>query len=331
MLLVKRPEGAPDASCFALDAQPVERLGPDEVLVEVDHLSIDPFIRTSLNADSYHPPVQIGSTVTALGVGRVIESRASGLEAGDGVFGPLGIQTIARLPSGILKKLDEKRARLTDYLGVLGLTSGMTSYFGVRDVGAVAPGDTVVVSGAAGAVGSVAGQIAQIEGGRAIGIAGGAAKVEYVTGELGFDACIDYKNENVAERLRELAPDGVDVYFDNVGGEILDVLLDQIRERARVVICGAISQYNHMDAVRGPSLYLRLAERHARMEGFAVTHFGDRFEEAEEQLARWLEQGKLVLREHVEYGVENLPVALRTLFDGGHIGKLLLCPGRSVA
>ncbi len=329
MVLTKRPEGPPDASCFALDKQPVTELGAGEVLIEVDHLSIDPFIRTSLNSESYHTPVPIGSTVTALGVGRIIESRAPGLEPGDGVFGPLGIQTIARLPGGILKKVDEKRAPLTAYLGAIGLTSGMTSYFGVREVGAVAPGDTVVVSGAAGAVGSLAGQIAQIEGGRAIGIAGGADKVDYVVGELGFAACIDYKNEDVAARLRELAPDGVDVYFDNVGGEMLDVLLDQIRERARVVICGAISQYDNMDAVRGPSLYLRLAERHARMEGFAVTHFAPLFAEAEEQLTRWLEQGKLALREHVEYGVEKFPVALRTLFDGGHIGKLLLCPGRT--
>lgn len=329
MVLTKRPAGMPDASCFALDEQPVTELEAGEVLVEVDHLSIDPFIRTSLNERSYHTPVAIGATVTALGVGRIIESRASGLEPGDGVFGPLGIQTLARLPGGILKQVDDQRAPLTAYLGALGLTSGMTSYFGVREVGAVVPGDTVVVSGAAGAVGSLAGQIAGIEGGRVIGIAGGASKVDYVERELGLDACIDYKNEDVDARLRELAPDGVDVYFDNVGGELLDVLLDQIRERARVVICGAISQYQNMNDVRGPSLYLRLAERHARMEGFAVTHFATQFAEAEEQLASWLEQGKLVLREHIEYGVDRFPVALRTLFDGGHIGKLLLCPGRA--
>ncbi len=326
IVLAKRPVGIPDASCFSIDEQPVAELAAAEVLVEVDHLSIDPFIRTSLNEESYHSPVAIGATVTALGVGRVIESRAAGLEVGDGVFGPLGIQTIARLPGGILKKVDEKRAPLTAYLGALGLTSGMTSYFGIREVGAVVPGDTVVVSGAAGAVGSLAGQIARIEGGRVIGIAGGPQKVDYVERELGLDACIDYKNEDVDARLRELAPDGVDVYFDNVGGEMLDVVLDQIRERARVVICGAISQYQNMNDVRGPSLYLRLAERHARMEGFAVTHFGAQFAEAEEQLASWLEQRKLVLREHIEYGVEKFPATLRTLFEGGHIGKLLLCP-----
>jgi NADPH-dependent curcumin reductase CurA len=326
VILAKRPAGTPDDSCFSVDEQPVGELDAGEVLVEVDHLSIDPFIRTSLNEDSYHTPVAVGGTITALGVGRVIESRSPGLEPGDGVFGPLGIQTICQLPGGILKKVDEKRAPLTAYLGALGLTSGMTSYFGVREVGAVAPGDTVVVSGAAGAVGSLAGQIARIEGGRVIGIAGGPQKVDYVERELGLDACIDYKKEDVGSRLRELAPDGVDVYFDNVGGELLDVVLDQIRERARVVICGAISQYQNMGAVRGPSLYLRLAERHARMEGFAVTHFGAQFGEAEEQLASWLEQGKLALREHIEYGVEKFPVALRMLFDGGHIGKLLLCP-----
>jgi len=329
VLLAKRPTGLPDASCFSFDEQPVPELGEGEVLIEVDHLSIDPFIRTSLNADSYHTPVAVGAPITALGVGRIIESRAPGLAPGDGVFGPLGIQTISRLPGGIVKKVDEQRAPLTAYLGVLGLTSGMTSYFGVREVGAVVPGNTVVVSGAAGAVGSLAGQIARIEGGRVIGIAGGPAKVDYVERELGLDACIDYKNEDVGARLRELAPEGVDVYFDNVGGELLDVLLDQIRERARVVICGAISQYQDMNNVRGPSLYLRLAERHARMEGFAVTHFGAQFAEAEAQLASWLEQGKLTLREHIEYGIDRFPIALRTLFDGGHIGKLLLCPGRA--
>jgi hypothetical protein len=191
-------------------------------------------------------------------------------------------------------------------------------------VGAVRPGETFVVSAAAGAVGSLAGQIAKLEGARVIGIAGGASKLRYLVDELGFDAAIDYKSENVATRLRQLAPDGVDVYFDNVGGELLDVVLDQLRTRARVVICGAISQYQNMDRVRGPSLYLRLAERHARMEGFAVTHFAPQFGEAEAALAGWLAAGKIGLREHVERGIERFPETLAKLFDGGHIGKLLL-------
>lgn len=200
----------------------------------------------------------------------------------------------------------------------------MTSYFGIREVGAVKDGETVVVSAAAGAVGSIAAQIAKLEGARVIGIAGGADKARYLTDELGLAGAIDYKADDVATRLRELAPDGVDVYFDNVGGELLDVLLDQIREGARVVICGAISQYQHMGDVRGPSLYLRLAERHARMEGFAVTHFAAGFGEAEAQLATWLAAGDLRVREHVDHGLEAFPRTFLRLFDGTHIGKLLL-------
>lgn len=294
------------------------------MLVEVGHLSIDPFIRTSMEERSYHPSIPIGGTVTALGVGRVLESGNTSFAPGDGVFGPLGAQTFARVPGAILRKVDEKRAPLTAWLGVLGLTAGVTSYFGVREVGCVKPGETFVVSAAAGAVGSLAGQIAKIDGARAIGIAGGQDKVRYATDELGLDACIDYKGEDVAARLRSLCPDGVDVFFDNVGGELLDVVLDQIRERARVVICGAISQYHDMDDVRGPKLYLRLAERHARMEGFAVTHFAEHFGEAEAALARWLEEGKLHMREHVEHGIERFPDALLMLFSGGHTGKLLV-------
>jgi hypothetical protein len=324
MVLANRPDGVPSASDFRLEEQEVQAIGAGEVLVEVSHLSIDPFIRTSLYEDSYHPSVPIGGTVTALGVGRIVESQSPGLSAGDGVFAPLGIQTVAKLPAGICKKLDEKQAPLTAYLGALGLTAGLTSYFGIREVGAVRAGETVVVSGAAGAVGSIAAQIAKIEGARVIGIAGGPQKVSYLVDDLGVDACVDYKNEDVDARLRELAPEGIDVYFDNVGGEILDVVLDQIRERARIVICGAISQYGNMEDVRGPRLYLRLAERHARMEGFAVTHFGERFDEAEGELARWYQQGRLNVREHVVQGVENFPEALTTLFSGGHIGKLLL-------
>jgi hypothetical protein len=204
------------------------------------------------------------------------------------------------------------------------MTTGLTAYMGIRKVGAVRAGETVVVSAAAGAVGSIAAQIAKLDGARVIGIAGGPHKVEFLLGDLGLGGAVDYKGEDVDARLRELAPDGIDVYFDNVGGELLDTVLDQIRESARVVICGAISQYQHMNAIRGPALYLRLAERQSRMEGFAVTHFPQHFEEAEVQLATWLASGDLVMREHVEKGIDRFPQALLTLFDGGHTGKLLV-------
>jgi NADPH-dependent curcumin reductase CurA len=238
----------------------------------------------------------------------------------------LGTQTVATLPGASLTAVDEKRAPLTASLGVLGLTTGLTAWVGACKVGSVRAGDCFLVSAAAGAVGSVAGQIAKQRGARVIGIAGGPEKARHLLEQLGFDAAIDYKNEDVAERLRTLAPDGVDVYFDNVGGELLDVVLDQIRPGARIVICGAISQYSGdmSKGVRGPRLYLRLAERRARMEGFAVNQYPELFEEAEQELAGWLADGGIRLPEHVENGLESFGSTLAMLFDGGHVGKLLL-------
>jgi NADPH-dependent curcumin reductase CurA len=328
VVLASRPEGVPNASNFRVEEEQLSALGDGQVRVDVDTLSIDAFLRTILEEQSYHPAVPIGGLITAMGVGRVLASSASGFAPGDAVAGPLGVQAIATLPAGFLQKVDADRAPLTAYLGVLGLTSGMTAYMGVRHVGHVEPGETFLVSGAAGAVGSLAGQIARIDGARIIGIAGGPQKAKHLVEELGFDAAIDYKGEDVDARLRELAPDGIDVFFDNVGGELLDVVLDQIKEGSRIVICGAISQYNRdmSQGVRGPSLYLRLAERHARMEGFAVTHFADRYEEAQQALAGWLEKGEIVLHEHVEQGVDRFGDTLGLLFTGGHTGKLLLAP-----
>ncbi len=324
IVLARRPEGELSLDLFRVEEEPVADVAEGLVQVGVETLSVDAFIRTTLEEGAYHGTVPIGGTVSALGVGRVQASGSPDFAVGDAVFAPTGAQTRAPLPAGMLVKVDDSLAPLRAWLGVLGMTTGLTAYFGIREVGAVRPDDTVVVSAAAGAVGSVAVQLARIEGGRVIGIAGGPAKTSYVTDELGADGAIDYKNEDVAARLRELAPDGVDVFFDNVGGEQLDIVLDQIRERARIVICGAISQYDHMDAVKGPSLYLRLAERHARMEGFAVTHFEDRFAEAGAQLAAWLGEGRLAMREQVVKGIDQFPQALLDLFSGSHIGKLLV-------
>lgn len=326
VVLARRPSGIPVPSDFRVEEESLAPLADGQVRIDVSHLSIDAFIRTTLEEVSYHPPIPIGGTIMALGVGRVRESRSSRFAPGDAVMAPLGAQTIATLPEGMPQPIDEGRAPITAYLGVLGVTAGLTAYFGIREVGKVQPGETVVVSAAAGAVGSLAGQIALLAGARVIGIAGGREKCGYLTQELGLDAAIDYKGEDLDARLRALAPEGVDVYFDNVGGPMLDVVLDQIRERARVVICGAISQY-HGDmsrGVRGPSRYLRLAERHARMEGYAVNHFAAQFGDAESELARWLAAGALKLPEHVESGIENFGATLKMLFDGGHTGKLLL-------
>jgi NADPH-dependent curcumin reductase len=325
VVLVNRPNGTPLDSDFEVVDEQVAPLTAGHVIVQVDVLSIDAFIRTVLDEGAYHGTNKIGSAVTALGVGRVLESNADGLEPGDHVFGPLGAQTFATLPGPALRKLDVTSVGPTAYLGGLGLTTGMTAYFGIFEVGAVKPGDTVVVSGAAGAVGSMAGQLARLAGAsHVIGIAGGPDKISYLTNELHFDAGIDYKNEDVAARLSELASDGINVFYDNVGGDILDAVLMQIVEGSRVVICGAISQYQNMDDVRGPRNYLKLAERHARMEGFAVTHFHAQFPKAEAALAGWLASGELVMHEHYEEGVENFPATLRVLLNGGHYGKLLL-------
>jgi NADPH-dependent curcumin reductase CurA len=326
VVLVSRPRGVPAPGDFRVVEEALAPLAEGQVRIDVAQLSIDAFIRTALEASSFHSSVPIGGTISALGVGRVRESRFAELAPGDAVFAPVGAQSVATLPGAMAKRIDEKRAPATAHLGVLGLTTGLTAYMGVRKVGAVKKGETFVVSAAAGAVGSIAGQIARIDGARVIGIAGGASKVRHLTEDLGFDAAIDYKRENVAERLRALAPEGVDVFFDNVGGENLDVVLDQIKLGARIVICGAISQYSGdmSKGVRGPALYLRLAERHARMEGFAVFHFAADYAEAEEALTGWLAGGRLRLREHVEHGLENFGATLAMLFDGSHTGKLLL-------
>lgn len=311
---------------FRIEEAPAREPGEGEVLVKTEALSIDAFIRTSLNAvEGLHQQVPVGGAVVALGVGRVVESNAPGLAVGDAVSGPLMAQTYATLPAAALQKIDDALP-LPTYLGALGLTTGLTAYAGIRYVGDVKAGETVLVSAAAGAVGSVAAQIARILGARVIGLAGGPEKAAFLTGVLGLDAAIDYKNEDVAARLKALAPDGVDVFFDNVGGELLDIALDNIRERGRVVICGAISQYNDQEHVRGPSLYLRLAERYARMEGFTVMHFRDRLPEAHAQLVQWLDEGKLAMPEQVEHGIDAFPAALRKLFEGGNTGKMLVKP-----
>jgi hypothetical protein len=328
VVLVSRPRGALAASGFRVETEALAPLAGGQVRVDVSRLSIDAFIRTTLETSAYHGSLPLGGTVMALGVGSVRESRAPGLAPGDWVSGPLMAQTAATLPAAMLEKIDLALAPASAHLGVLGLTTGVTAFVGVREVGLVRPGETCVVSAAAGAVGCMAGQIAKLDGARVVGIAGGPEKCGFVTGELGFDAAVDYKRGDTAEQLRAAAPRGVDVYFDNVGGELLDVLLDQINLRARIVICGAISQYSGdlSKGVRGPTLYLRLAERQSRMEGFAVTHFPEKFGEAKAALAGWLRGGRVRLPEHVVSGLDRFPDALVLLFSGGHTGKLLLAP-----
>ncbi len=327
VVLLQRPEGAVTDDCFAVEEQELGPLEEGQVRVAVDVVSVDAFIRTTIRDTGFHQTVPIGGTVGALGAGHVIESTVEGWDVGDAVKGGLGAQTIATVDVKGLQKVDESVAPLSAHLGLLGLTTGITAWVGVRRIGRPQPGETFVVSAAAGAVGSIAGQIARLDGARVIGIAGGERKTAYLLDALGFDAAIDYQHEDVAARLRELAPDGVDVFFDNVGGELLDVVLDQLAMRARVVLCGAISQYERTGDVRGPGMYLRLAERQSRMEGFAVFHFPECFDEASAELAGWLVDGSLSMREELLDGIERFPEALRMMFTGANLGKLLVRVG----
>lgn len=326
VVLRTRPDGTPKVSDFAIESVPVDRPGSDQVLIEVSHISIDAFIRTTLDGAGIHGTVGMGAPITALGVGKVLASGYPALKPGDWVTGPTLAQTHALMPGTMFQKIDAAVAPPSTYLGILGLTTGLTAYVGLLEVAGVDAGDIVVVSGAAGAVGSVVCQLAKIAGARVIGIAGGADKTRYLTDTIGADAGIDYKGEDVGSRLDALAPEGINVYFDNVGGELLDTVLDRIATGARVSICGAISQYNHMSDVRGPTLYLRLAERNARMSGFTVDHHSACFPAASAKLIEWMNAGKLRLPEHVERGIERFPAALVMLFTGGHIGKLLVTP-----
>jgi NADPH-dependent curcumin reductase CurA len=325
--LAARPVGLPTADIFELTEEPVGEPGDGELLVEVQYLSLDPAMRGWMNdAPSYTPPVGLGEVMRAIGVGRVVASRDDRYAEGDHVVGLLGVQEQAVVPANGLTKADPQLAPLPKWLGALGMP-GLTAYFGLLEIGRPEPGQTVVVSAAAGAVGGLVGQIAKLQGARAVGIAGGPEKCAYITGELGFDAAIDYKNSDVARGLREACPQGIDVYFDNVGGEILDAALAQLAFRARVVICGAISQYNEAGPMRGPANYMSLLVNNASMTGFVVFHYASRYAEAARQMGEWVGAGKLKSREDVVTGIERFPEALLKLFEGTNSGKLVLAVG----
>jgi NADPH-dependent curcumin reductase CurA len=322
--LAARPVGLPKRGDWNYTEEPVREPGQGEFLVKVLQISLDPAMRGWMNAmRSYIPPVGIGEVMRALAAGRVVESRNANFAVGDHVYGMLGVQEYAIADGKGMGKVDTGLAPLAKYLSVLGMP-GMTAYFGLLDTGAPRPGDTVVVSAAAGAVGSVAGQIAKIKGCRAVGIAGGEKKCQYITGDLGFDAAIDYKTEDVSAGLRRHCPKGIDVYFDNVGGDILDAALGQINRGARIVICGGISQYNNTGPVKGPSNYLSLLVNRATMKGMLVTDFIERYPQAAREMAGWMTAGKLQSREEMVEGLQNFPEALLKLFSGDNFGKLIL-------
>jgi len=288
-------------------------------------ISLDPAMRGWLDdRPSYIPPVGLGDVMRAGSVIEVTDSKHPKYAPGDHVVGVFGVQSHAVSDGRGATKVDLGRAPASTYLGALGMP-GMTAYFGLLDVGALQDGETVVVSGAAGAVGTVAGQIAKLKGCRVIGIAGGPEKCAMLTEELGFDEAIDYRAGDVRKALRAAAPDGIDVYFDNVGGEILDAALANLAMKARVVICGAVSQYNSSSGMRGPSNYMMLLVRRARMEGFVVFDYADRYGEAAAEIATWIGEGRLKTKEHIVKGtVDDFPDTLQMLFRGENVGKLVL-------
>jgi NADPH-dependent curcumin reductase len=322
--LISRPVGLPVASNWGLTAEPVPVPGDGELVIEVRYISVDPAMRGWMtDRRSYIPPVALGEVMRALAVGRVVSSNNQAHPEGSWVTGLLGVQEYAISDGTDLLRVDPERGPVSLYIGALGIP-GMTAFFGMRDIGRAKTGETVVVSGAAGAVGSIAVQIARIEGCRVVGIAGGAEKCAWLEQELRVDAAIDYKRDDLAQRLREATPDRVDVFFDNVGGEILDLVLARLAVRARIVLCGGISQYN-ATAPWGPVNYLSLLTNRASMTGLIVFDYQAQYTEAIYQLAAWIDDGRLIVREQiVQGGIDRFPETLRALFAGANTGKLLL-------
>ena len=336
--LAARPVGLPSRTDWSHTAEPVAEPEAGGVLVKTLALSLDPAMRGWMNeGKSYIAPVGIGEVMRAGGIGVVVASKNPGFAVGDTVSAGLGVQEYRLIPAGEigssgLFKIDLALGTPTQWLNVLGMP-GMTAYFGLMEVGQPKAGETVVVSGAAGAVGQTVGQLARIKGCRVVGIAGGPAKCDWVVRELGFDACIDYKAagpadatrwDAVREGLKQHCAQGVDVYFDNVGGEILDAVLARIRRRARIVICGAVSQYNSTTGVKGPANYMSLLVNRARMEGMVVFDYTERFPVAVAELAGYLKDGRIKSREDVVAGLQTFPDTLLKLFNGENFGKLVL-------
>jgi NADPH-dependent curcumin reductase CurA len=314
----------PKRTDWIYDEEQVRELRDGELLIKVLLISLDPAMRGWMKQSrSYVPPVAIGEVMRALALGQVVASKNPKFPIGKHVSGTFGVQEYFISEGKGLVEVDPRVAPLPTFLNVLGMT-GMTAYFGLLETGQPQPGDTVVVSAAAGAVGAVVGQITKIKGCRAVGIAGGDTKCRYLVSDLGFDAAIDYKSEDVAESLRKTCPQGINIYFDNVGGDILEAALANLARGARVVICGAISQYNNTGPVQGPSNYLSLLVNRATMKGMLVFDYADRYAQAAQEMAGWMAAGKLKSREDVVEGLETFPDTFLKLFTGENVGKLIL-------
>ena len=323
--LARRPTGMITRQDFMIEDGPIPQPGANELRVRVEYVSLDPAMRGWVNEGrSYIPPVGIGEVMRSFSAGTVEVSNNPQFKPGDAVTGMFGVQRYAISNGDRVMKVDASKAPLQRWIGGLGMP-GWTAYFGLLDVGQPKAGETVVVSAAAGAVGSVVGQIAKIKGCRAVGIAGGADKCRYVKDELGFDACVDYKAGNLAVQLKEACPKGIDINFENVGGEIFDTVLTQMNVFGRVALCGLISGYNATEAPAGPKNIRAVLTQRLRVQGLIVLDWASRFPEAIAQLGQWHQEGKLKIREDVrEGGLDAFPDVLNLLYTGGNIGKLVL-------
>ena len=322
--LAARPVGYPKESDFSIVEEPIPEIRDGQVLVRTLWLSLDPYERGRMNeAQTYASSVPIGGTMVGGTVGRVVSSRRDDLPVGEYVEGSLGWQAYAVSEGHNLRRVDHGVAPISTALGVLGMP-GLTAYFGLFEVGRPEPGDTVVVSAASGAVGAVVGQLAKIAGCRVVGIAGTQQKIDYIVDELGFDSGVSYKGPGFRGDLAAACPEGVDVYFDNVGGDVTDAVIDLMADRGRVALCGQISQYNLAEPELGPRNLRSLVGKQVRIEGFLVYQFAGRAEVARRRLTRWLLDGRLKYREDVVEGLTNAPKALIGMMHGGNFGKLLV-------
>ena len=313
IIFKKRPSGTPDSDTWQLETNLVPELEEGEILIQHHYISLDPAMRGWMNdTKSYIPPIALDNVMRAGSIGKVIKNNGnSKFDVGDCVTSWGGVQQYAITNGDGWYKVDERLAPMPMYISTLGMP-GMTAYFGITEVGKIKDGDIVLVSGAAGAVGSIVGQIAKIKGCTVIGIAGGKEKCDYLINELGFDDAIDYKSENIYTALKKKCPKGIDVFFDNVGGVILDAALSKLRMHARVVICGAISQYNNKSKIDGPSNYLSLLVTRSTMQGMVVMDYLKGYGDAAKQMGTWMQEGKLKSREDIYQGIENFQETYRT-------------------
>lgn len=323
--LAERPKGMPDSNTFKIKSEDMKEITEGQILVKTLYVSVDPYMRGRMDdGESYIEPFKINHVIEGGSIGEVVDSKSANYNQGDIVLGSYGWQEYYAATDKELRKIDTSLAPITTHLGILGMT-GLTAYFGLLEIGQPKKGETVVVSGAAGAVGSIVGQIAKIKGARVVGIAGSDEKVSYLKNELGFDEGINYRtSNNIQSDLEQACPEGVDVYFDNVGGEISDAVLTQLNRYSRVSVCGAISAYNLEKPDVGPRIQGTLIKKSALMQGFTVGNYSDHFNEGAAQLGKWLQEGKLNYRETINEGFENIPNAFLDLFKGSNIGKLLV-------